>query len=306
MLGKRTRRTTALRIACTLGIGLTLFAHTLTMAADTAPQATDPSDRGGERAKARPKTVAYPRQTGPNESDVDRLVRSQEARVNKARKGLTDAMKRCEKQIRNLPIDQDAKALLLQPLAQDRIGFESSDRLPKSAELLDDVAKFVGTYADIKANVQMRRAAEEKKASDKTNGQGVNSGLTGLKNLEARLAKVVDGGDALKPGSRWTGSRQFPNATMTVELVVTQRQGTRFLGELYQSMGGGSTGMRIEGQILGNEVTMKTTSMIHGTNRDMFVSGVVVKDQIIAAAGEVAGGKPAPGSWFSLQPRKGR
>lgn len=93
---------------------------------------------------------------------------------------------------------------------------------------------------------------------------------------------------------------------LSVDLVVTQRAGTRFVGELRQSKGGGSSAMNVEGQIVGNDIVLETTSMIRGDRTFLHLEGVVVKDRIVAAAAEARKGRVAGGSWFALecQPRK--
>ncbi len=246
-----------------------------------------------------PPTAAYGQPKDPATTEIENFVANTEKRANAAKAKLAKAIENCEKQISKLPIDKDARALRLQPIKADRSAFESSGQLPSSPELLNDVANFVSTYSDIRTKVQSRLAAEEKKAAKKTTPGGVN--LDSLKALDARMARVIDG-DSFTAGSTWTGSRQFPDAMMTVALMVDQREGTRFTGRLRQSMGGGTTRMKVEGRIVGNEFYLEKTAMIEGKERYLCLNGVIVKDRIVAAAMEQGPkGRPAPDSWIGLQ-----
>lgn len=242
----------------------------------------------------------FPQQTAraadPKPDAIDEFAQKQESLANKARDRLMAAINNCEKQIKNLPLDNDAIELRLQPIRADRIGFELNERLPRAPELQEDTATFVRSYTKILGTVQKRLANLQGKAAKKG-----PANLIALQSLENRLTKVIDAGDNFKPGTKWQGQRQLPDAVLSVDLFVTQRAGTRFVGELHQSKGGGASGMNVEGQIIGNEIELETVSMIRGDRSYLFMKGVVVKDRIVAAAAEARKGRVDAGSWFALE-----
>ena len=149
-------------------------------------------------------------------------------------------------------------------------------------------------YSTILQDVSKRRALAEKDS-----GPGGSVSVTRLKNFESRLTKLVGGNDKFTEGSAWHGKRQFLNAMGDLTLVVKQRVNTSFTGELYESMGGGHAGMKVQGKIIGNQVALETTSMIVGTNRYLYIEGVLVQDRFIGALAPAVG--PKPGSWCMLQ-----
>ena len=83
-------------------------------------------------------------------------------------------------------------------------------------------------YSKILEGVSKRRAAIEKANAAASPGKAVS--VTGIKNLETRLTKMVGGNDKFTQGSAWGGKRQFPNAMGDMTLVVKQRAGTSFTG----------------------------------------------------------------------------
>jgi hypothetical protein len=239
------------------------------------------------------------------DADFEKFALRQDGRVEAARKKLSLAITKYQKQVTKLPVDIDVKDLLLRHLAADCSEFESSERLPRCPDLADDVSQFVRSYAEIKADVRKRLDAEKKKEKA---GNGLQSveGLQQLISLENRISNVVDGDESMTSGSQWRGQRQLADAMLTVDFTVTDRQGTLILGDLHQSMGGGSSGMHVAGRLVDGEICLETTSMIRGKNQHLILQGVVVKDRIIAAAVETTGGKAKAGSWIMLHPKKGK
>jgi hypothetical protein len=147
--------------------------HETAHAAFTSDAPPNASARRDADILSRTKTVTYPQAKSTKEVGLAKFVARQEGRADTARKNLTMAIEKCERQIMKLPIDNDAKALRLKPLTHDRLAFETQEHLPSSAELSEYVGQFVRTYVDIRVDVRLRLDAETKKAGAKIYGQGM-------------------------------------------------------------------------------------------------------------------------------------
>jgi hypothetical protein len=162
--------------------------------------------------------------------------------------------------------------------------------------VLDLVVIFLEDYQKNIENLEKMRANWSDQAVKLHDEQAIAK----LQKLEQRLDKIIADREQFTTGSKWSGQRQIEDGALHMNLAVTNRTGTSFVGELKQSAGGPGTVMKVEGKLDRNKMAFQTTQMLRGANRRLSFNGYLLSDRIITSVNGITfRGKPATG-WVTL------
>ena len=232
----------------------------------------------------------------PDVADFEKFLAQYDRAWDKAQQRLVQAIDNRKTEIIKSKLDGDERRRRVDVIDKDLQALKESERLPNSDDLLDAVVELIEGYQKRIEHLETMRAHW----SDRAVKLKDDGAIAKLNAIEKRLDKIIGGRGQFATGSAWSGKRQTSKAALHMNLTVTNRTGTSFVGSLRQSAGGPGNLMKVEGNLDRNKVSFQITEMLRGKNRHLGFKGYLLSDRIITSVeGIQVDGKPATG-WMSL------
>ena len=176
------------------------------------------------------------------------------------------------------------------------------EELPKSDESAEAVVRYVLAAEKQKIAIEnFRKILVQKQKSNKA---GSNANFEPLDKISDALDKTLASADKLGPKSEFWGTRQNAKNATQLHLIIKERTGATFTGDLEQGSNGNFDRMKVAGKTTGTDFFMETTGMINGASRHLRFSGKLLGGRIEC---EISGigtkGKPTTGN-VSLYKKK--